>query len=74
MQDIEWPRIKCFNSLAETLQKRQGMSVGGAWACHYMKRTDNAGIEWLNSSLDPSATARPSGCPVNQTGSLPRVG
>lgn len=46
-QDTEWHRIKCFNGLAETVQKHcmKGMKVAVRGRIHYTQWTDSEGAE-----------------------------
>lgn len=52
-QDTEWHRIKCFNGLAETVQKHcvKGMKVAVRGRVHYTRWTDNEGIERYSSEI-----------------------
>ncbi|RWB58721.1 MAG: single-stranded DNA-binding protein [Mesorhizobium sp.] len=52
-QDTEWHRIKCFNGLAETVQKHcvKGMKVAVRGRIHYTQWTDGDGIERYSSEI-----------------------
>lgn len=52
-QDTEWHRIKCFNGLAETVQKHcvKGMKVAVRGRIHYTRWTDNDEIERFSSEI-----------------------
>ncbi|MEI9425862.1 single-stranded DNA-binding protein [Mesorhizobium sp. Cs1299R1N1] len=52
-QDTEWHRIKCFNGLAETVQKHctKGMKVAVRGRIHYTQWTDGEGIERYSSEI-----------------------
>jgi len=52
-QDTEWHRIKCFNGLAETVQKHcvKGMKVSVIGRIHYTQWKDSEGVERYGSEI-----------------------
>jgi len=52
-QDTEWHRIKCFNGLAETVQKHcvKGMKVSVIGRIHYIQWTDSENVERYGSEI-----------------------
>jgi single-strand DNA-binding protein len=52
-QDTEWHRIKCFNGLAETVQKHcvKGMKVSVIGRIHYTQWTDSENVERYGSEI-----------------------
>jgi single-strand DNA-binding protein len=47
LQDTEWHRITCFNGLGKTVEQhcKKGMKVLVRGRIHYIKWTDNEGID-----------------------------
>lgn len=52
-QDTEWHRIKCFNSLAETVRNHcvKGMKVSVMGRIHYTQWKDGDGIDRYGSEI-----------------------
>ena len=52
-QDTEWHRVKCFNGLAETVQKHcvKGMKVSVIGRIHYTQWTDSENVERYGSEI-----------------------
>ncbi|RUV80464.1 single-stranded DNA-binding protein [Mesorhizobium sp. M1A.F.Ca.IN.022.05.2.1] len=52
-QDTEWHRVKCFNGLAETVQKHcvKGMKVAVRGRIHYTQWKDSEGVERYGSEI-----------------------